>query len=262
MSNQRGFTLMEFIGVMAVMAILSAAMAPSIFDAMNNAYSEAEERNLGRLAEDLETYLLTTRSLPSPTAATWSTALASVSDQPIAMVLRNRRNFQRTLYYDPRFFINSDTNFTGYTQVDGLASAPFSPRAMLISNMTANAASPAMNSATFDAIWDQTAGASVVESNDIKIVRVNMARHFQRVVLSNAAGSQVGYGLDGSSIFAVAANNGTTDGILERHVISGSALQLYTDPYPTGALGTVALIREATGYRYVTNGTEWFWEAT
>ncbi len=262
MRKQRGFTLMELIGVLAVIAILSAAMAPSIFDTIRNAYSEAEEGNLARLAEDLETYLLTTRSLPSSNSAVWSAAIASVSDRPAALVLRNQRDYQRTLYFDPRFFSNTESNFSGYVQVDGLAAAPFSPRIMLISDMTANAPSPAMNSATFDAIWDQTAGASVVENSDLKIVRLNLSGHFQRVVLTNASTSQVGYSLDGGSAGAIAANNGTTDGIIERHVISGSTLQLYGDPFPIGSLGTAALVRAATGYRYITNGTDWFWEAT
>jgi len=260
--RMRGFTLMELIGVMAVMAILSAAMAPSIFAAVDDAYSAAEDDNLKELARDLETYFLTRRSLPQANRTVWPAALASVSDRPAVEVLANRRSFQRTLYYDPRFFSAADANFPGYLQTTGLAAAPVSPRLMLISNTRANAPQPPMNSATFNAIWNQDPGATVIEGSDVKIVRLNLARHFKRVLLTNSATSQTGYSLDGGASAAIAANNGTTDGVLERYVVDGTTLRLFRDPYPSGALATTVLISAATGLRYATDGSAWFWEAT
>lgn len=260
--RERGFTLMELIGVMAVLAILSAAMAPSIFAAVDDAYSAAEDSNLQALADDLENYLLTRRSLPRASRPEWSAALATVSDRPVSAVLSNRRNFQRTLYYDPRFFSTSDVSFPGFVQTTGLAAAPVSPRLMLISNTRANAPQPAMNSATFNAIWNQDPGAAVVESSDVKIVRLNLGRHFQRVLMTNSAPALTGYSLDGGVSAAIAANNGTTDGVLERYVITGTTLRLFSDPYPSGTLATAILVGTPIGLRYLSNGAAWFWEST
>lgn len=253
---------MELIAVMAVLAILSAALAPSVFDLIDDAYAKQEQSNLESLAQDLQTLLETTYTLPSSNRALWSTALAVVSDRPVAQILRNRRNFQRTLYFDPQFLTTSDANFNGYTQTTGLVTAPPSPRLMLISNLDADAPQPAMNSATFNAIWEQSAGAAVIESNDIKIVRLNLSENFTRLTLVNSAGSQTGYSLEGGTRAAVSANNGTTDGIVTRFVINGTQVELYGTPYPVGALSTAALISGAQGFRYATDGSQWFWERT
>lgn len=260
--RQKGFTLMELIGVMAVLAILSAAMAPSVFELIDDAYAKQEQANLNALAEDLTTLLRTEQVLPSSNRAAWSSALAAISDLPVAKVLSNPRGHRRTLYFDPQFFTSSDSNFSGYSQTDGLSTQPPSPRAMFISDLNRNAPQPAMTSAVFNDIWDQAPGALVVESNDVKIARLNMSGEFHRVVLVNAATSQTGFSLENGTRSAIAANNGTTDGIVTRYVISGSQLELYGTPYPTGSLTTASVVSRAEGFRYVTNGTLWFWERT
>ncbi len=257
-----GFTLMELIGVMAIMAILSAALAPSVFDLINDAYADQEIENLETLAANLETYLQQTKTLPSSNRNVWSAALANVSDLPVERVLRNRRGFLRTLYFDPRFLTTGDSNFGGFTQSTGLAIAPPSPRVMLISDLNGNAPQPSMSTAVFDAIWNQDAGATVIESSDLQIVRLNLGDHFHRVTLVNSATSQAGFSLDGGARAAIAANNGATDGIVERYIVVGTRLELYADPFPVGTLATAAQIGGARGYRYATDGLTWSWSET
>lgn len=258
--HQTGFSLMELIGVMAVLAILSAALAPSVFELINDAYAKQEQENLDSLAADLRRLIETERRIPSSNRANWSGALAAFSDLPASRVLSNERGFQRTLYFDPRFFTTSDSNFNGYTQTGGLSSAPISPRVMLISNLRANAPQPAMNAATFDQIWNQTSGATVVESDDIKITRLNLGDLFHRLTVTNTATAQAGFSIEGGVIQALIAGNGVTDGISTRYLIEGSRVEFYGTPFPSGALNTVVVVNDSVGMRYATDGAAWYWE--
>ncbi|MEO1035544.1 MAG: type II secretion system protein [Pseudomonadota bacterium] len=259
--NQRGFTLLELIGVMAVLAILSAALAPSIFQAIDDAYAVAESDNLKQLGEDLRRYVRTTGQVPSRSINNWAPALASVSETPEERVRNNRRGQRRLLYFDPQFIGPPDSNFNGYTQTTGLAAAPLSPRLMIISDMERNVPNQPANSASFDAIWNQSAGATIVESDTVKIERINMMALFHRVLLVNANTSQTGYQLGFAAAFPVTASNGTTDGIVSRYVIDGTELRVFNAPYPAGALATATLVNDDVAMRYDTDGTLWFWSA-
>lgn len=248
--NAAGFTLMELIGVMAILAILSAVLAPSFFKAINDAYAVAENENLEQLAEDLKHYVITNKAIPSPSPASWGAALATVSDYPESDILNNQRGYRRALFFDPRFFGSSDSTFGGYTQTSGSSAGPNSARVMILSNMGANIPSLSSTTSEFNAIWNQDAGAAVIESNDIKIHRLNISNLFNRVILSNPNMAQTAYSLEDGSQVPVPAASGGTDGVIELWVIEGTELRLYESPYPIGALATVALIDTSYNYSY------------
>ena len=48
-----GFSLLELIGVMAVMAILAGALAPSVFQLIEEGYQTAERQSLKTIADAL-----------------------------------------------------------------------------------------------------------------------------------------------------------------------------------------------------------------
>ena len=232
------------------MAILAAALAPNFFKVINDAYAAAESENLQQLAEDLEHYIITNKAIPSGSAANWSAALASISEYPTEEIRSNQRGHQRAIVFDPRFFTSSDSSFSGYTQTNGSSIGPNSARVMIISDMTANVPSLASTTAVFDAIWDQDAGASVVESTDVKIHRLNLHNLFERVILTNPNGTQTAYSLESSSQNPVPAASGSSDGIAEFWVIEGTELRLYESPYPVGSLTTVSLVDATYSYHF------------
>lgn len=250
-SKALGFTLIEVIGVMATLAILSAVLAPNIFQAIDDAYATAEIKSLNQLADDLEYYVVANKTIPAQSSSSWSTALAGVSDYPVDKILNNERGFSRSILFDPRFFTTSDSTFSGYIQTSGSTAGPNSARIMIVSNMSANIPNISSTTSVFDAIWDQDSGAALIEDDDIQIVRMNIANLFNRVILTNPNTSQTSYQLEGGSLNPVPAASGGTDGIADFWVIEGTEIRLYETPYPTGSLSTVALIGDNYGFNFV-----------
>lgn len=255
----RGFTLLELIGVVAVIAILASVLAPSIVQGVEDAYATAEGQNLQILGNNLRSYVVSTRSIPATGAATWSAALATGSDYTAQQIRFNRKNQQRVLLADPRFFTTVDSSFGGFTQSVGLGAAPVSPRMMLISNLKGAVPAIANNSATFNAIWNEDPGAAVVASKYLKIERINLTDVFHRVLLTNANNAQGAYSFDAAVAQPVPAAVGSIEGAVSLWVIDGTQLSLYAAPFPTGALNTTSLVHRDVNRRYQTDGSAWYW---
>lgn len=250
---------MELIGVIAIIAILSAVIAPNLFRGIDAAFAKAEEENLANLVAALRMYSEQTNRIPSAAATDWASAIASRIDVPEADVQANRRSFRRALYFDPRFFTSTDSSFPGYQQTSGLTSPLVSPRAILVSDLTRNAPAAPTTSAAFNAIWDQDPSAIVLEGPKVYLQRINFRSMFHRVVLNNQHTIQPAYGLGTGSQNAIPAAVGGIDGTLTRYVMGGTELRLYRGPFPGGALETSSLVDAVKSYRYTTDGTNWFW---
>lgn len=258
--QQAAFTLMELIAVMAIIGILAGALAPSVFDAINRAHADTEESNLESLSKSLERYVLDQKQIPTSTVNAWVNAIATSSFFSLNDIQYNAKGFQRRLIFDPQFFTNSDTNFTGFTQSQGLTSAPVSPRAMLISDLNANVPAVTNDSSVFNNIWNQTNSPSLVEGPDLKIQRINFANLFYRIILTNQHTNQSFYQLESGVNTAVPAASGGSDGSVTRYVLKNTRLSLYADPYPSGSLQQVHIIHSDWSSRYQTDGTNWSWQ--
>ena len=255
----KGFTLMEMIGVMAVIAIMAAVMAPSLIETIDDAFSEAEATNVANLAEALEQYIRDNKIIPSQNVNAWVNAIASVSDYRANDIQFNRRGFRRRIYIDPRFFTGTDTAFPGYTQTTGLTAQPVSPRIMVLSDLTRNLPAPPNTSTNFNDIWNQNLTATILEGEKVKVQRMHLAGWFHRVILANANTQQVAYNLEAGALASVPAAVGATDGTLTRFILSDSQLSLYANPFPTGALQTRSITTATQSYRFETDGMNWFW---
>lgn len=258
--SQRGFTLMELIGVMAIIAIMAAVLAPSLTDGIDRAYAAAEQAHLETLMDSLEQHILVNKQIPRQTTAEWTAAVAGYADLASADVEFNDRGYRRRLYVDPQFFSSTESTFPGYTQNAGLASRPYSPRLMIVSDLTRNAPNPPGSAADFAAIWDQTGSATLIEGEKVKVARLNLSGRFHRLLLSNANGQQPFYSLEGGSATAVPAAVGGVDGTLTRYVLKSSRLSVFFSPFPAGGMNTSTLVDGDLSLRYTTDGSNWFWE--
>lgn len=243
-----GFTLIEMIGVMAVIAILASAIAPSVVDLAVKAKAEKETISLNSLAESLRQSVLQTKSIPLAATSSWVNAIALENNLPSSKIEFNHASFRRGYYIDPHFLTSPASSFSGYPS-QGLTTAPISPRIMLVSNLSAHVPSAPTTAAEFSAIWDQTASTSLVESQSIKVVRLNLRSTFHRIIFNNDSVEQASYAFEGNSKQALAA------GVTERYVLDSTKVRLYTHSYPNGALDFVSLVNSDESFRY--DGSAW-----
>ncbi len=255
----QGFSLLEMIGVMAVMAILAGALAPSVFQLLERGYQDAERQSMAALGEAMQGYIRANKMIPTENINNWSTAVAAFAALPPQRVVLNEKNFQRRLYVDPVFFTTTAQTFPGFIQDVGLAAMPNSPRMMIVSNLQAAVSANLSSAANFAAVWNQTGSPLLVESNTLLIERVNLAAVFKRVVLSNSNTSQAGYVIETGTEGAVAGGSGGVDGTRSLFVISDSQLGLNAAPFPGGATQRRLIVSRDLSLRYQTDGSNWFW---
>lgn len=255
-----GFTLMELIAVMAVMAILAGSLAPSIFDQIKRAKADAEEQNLVELISSLKLSIIDTKTIPTSEINSWVSSIALSSSINRKDIEYNSFGYRRRLVFDPRFLTNSDSIFPGLTQNQGLENAPVSPRVMLISDLTQNVSSISNSSTVFDDIWEQNSDANIIESSNVKIVRLSLNDRFHRIILTNESTEHPSYQLEDGSIIDVPVAHGGIDGSITRYVLSNTRISLREKSLVgVGVEQTANLVNSDWTSRYQTNGTTWFW---
>lgn len=128
------------IGVLAVIGILAATLAPNAIRAIERASNQSESASVSHLGNSVRNYVIDTGSLPS--SANWDTELAGYTELSSIDIQTNRRGIDRVLILDP-------------------ASSP-SERIIILSNMRNNLNLPTagnINSSTrFQALWDSPNG--------------------------------------------------------------------------------------------------------
>jgi prepilin-type N-terminal cleavage/methylation domain-containing protein len=176
-----GFTLIEMIGVMAVIAILASAIAPNVVNMAVRAKADKEVISLNTMAESLRQYIVDNKTIPT-NAGEASIAIATNSNLPVSKIQKNERQFLRGYYIDPGF------GFSAYDQNNGLGAAPTSPRIIMVSDMNKNAPTAPTTAAAFAAVWDQVSPAANLDEQanpSLKLVRLNLRSLFHRVVFNH-----------------------------------------------------------------------------
>lgn len=133
-ASRRAFTLIELIGVLAIIAIMAAVLAPNVIRQIDRAAVKAEQENLQKVGDIIKLYLRD--NYVAPTAANWTTVLATYSDLRSADLATNTRGVARVYLTDP-------------------STTP--TRIIILSAMRSSLSLPSSSSITttgFQAIWD------------------------------------------------------------------------------------------------------------
>ena len=268
--SYRAFSLIEMIGVLAVIAILAAALAPSFVRHMDKTAGDDESASLKAFGDALQKSIMRNRYIPN--ATDWATTLATESGVDLAAVTTNPRRQPRFFLIDPGLNINN----TGVTQPgdgapalpytqnsDGSANVTNSSRVLIISSvgtpLPAGVVSGVPTAADFTAIWtnaDQTVPPAPVlagwtgGTNDLKVQRVNLSPLFVHVLLSQNAsvGANPRYSID-STDWASGIEVPKT-GFIDRYFLQNSVLALYKN---TGELDSQQIMIRDNSFVYDQN---------
>ncbi|MCA9470679.1 MAG: hypothetical protein MRJ96_03685 [Nitrospirales bacterium] len=178
--TNRGFSFLEFIGVIAVIAILGAVISPAVINHLKAAVRDAEITTLQGIAQGIEVYLRETHA--------WPPDLASLSPDylptDILQLTRNDAGFPRY------FFVHPDVR--GLTNATGLSSNELDDaQYLLISSLIDDAAPTITNAAEFDAWWD----TDETSTPDLKIHRGQVSDLYSLLTLE-APGARGAYRIE------------------------------------------------------------------
>jgi len=177
-----GFTLVEMIGVLAIMAILASFIAPNVINQLAAAKRDAEDGQLATIAKGIELYIRQTRSFP----ATLTALSPDYVTAALGQLTTNPNGFLRYYFVQP--------NISGFTNATGLSTTALADaRYMVITHLAQNVNPPITTDASFETWWstDETG------TPDLKIHRGHVGHLFHLLSLSaNGAGGS--YAVDGS----------------------------------------------------------------
>jgi prepilin-type N-terminal cleavage/methylation domain-containing protein len=255
--RRAGFSLIEMIGVLAIMAIMASVIVPNALRSLDRAAIRAEVASLDAVGEQLKLYLRTNGVLPTTAAPNnnpnWTTQLGAFADLSPTDLYTNKRNRNRL------YVTNAATQ-----------------RAMFLSSMRSNLALPtfAQVNNNFAAIWDTPDGVvpttpgwggwgGTANAGDYLVIeRVNLAPVYATdlialtVTLNNNGGGTVSYrvvsaaGVAGAPVNIAAGATATLTNLRPRERVD-----LYTGGGGTGL--DYSYVLSNSGKTFDFGGTQW-----
>jgi prepilin-type N-terminal cleavage/methylation domain-containing protein len=246
-NRKSGFSLIEMIVVLAILAAILTTLAVSFVKRMDRLVNARETANLKKMGAAFKRSVEANRYIPS--AGTWVDTLAMQLGWQTSQVSLNERQIGRVLLIDPFMQVGSASMggpLLPYTQgiggsavIDGLGAVirPPNPRFMIISTIGASlpvgivSGVGATNGANaFTNIWATAEGAvpmgwTFANGNDLKIARIDLSDSFVPITLWNFDATRTPYfGIDGLATNSVPYS---TNGPPPRYFIRGTELKLY-----------------------------------
>lgn len=213
-ARSRAFSLLEMIGVLAIIAAIAAVLGPPLIKHIDQAVRTRETVNLSAIHDALLLDVRRTSSIPDQ--ANWQSAVDDWSAIPVSQVATNARGYERIYYRESA----PDPGLV-YTQTVNGTNQPANLRAIVVSILVGdqlnalNCPDPnggSLSAADFDALWNLPAGSrpnSGLWANwkgagdDFLVERVNYAPLFHRLVLVNRDDVTPKFTINGSAPVAV-----------------------------------------------------------
>ncbi len=256
-----GFSLLELIGVLSIMAIMISMAVPTALRYLRDAEQRAEFQTVAAIATALEEVILDRKLLPGTND--WVDLAARKLEQPPRILGATGSGAPRLLLYHPSSAIRPSATAWVQTASGFQGLSPGFDRMLVVS--TLQSAFPAgvdfRSVATFDALWNtlprqRPAGwtaADLPDPDDLQVARLDLGRLLHRVVINNTASdnSPARISLEANgTVFSVTRSNPATP--WERSFIHGTGLNIYG---PQGTLWECELITEDRTLYY--NETGW-----
>ena len=223
-STWQGFTLIEMIGVLSILAVLASVAAPSFIKRIDRAALTREVADLATIKDSLLLDVRQTKSIPS--AGTWVTAVARKSTLPPVGITTTPRGLTRSVMLDTSGWLGTVT--LPYVQdTPGVATRPASARMMILSTI-ARPALPSLSASDFATIWSTANGVkpSALSSwggkgEDLCIERVDLSSLFRKLVLLNLDPTwSAPYAIETNSYVSLSTGSGATGYFLDGTIVT------------------------------------------
>jgi prepilin-type N-terminal cleavage/methylation domain-containing protein len=239
--RSHGFSLVELIGVLAVIAILSALLVPRVLQQMDEAARAKEVSDLNAISNALVLQIIGTNGTKRiPSQADWAQSVANWARQPVAKASKNPRGYDRVFLIDTSGWFGSAIGTLPYAQTtNGTTNPPVNARLMIVSRI-GGPVLPVTNGApatsTFNNTWNTADRAKPTswtgslswggKGDDLVIQRMNLEPLFHRLVLVNRDPP-------GNALFSIGSTNTTTlTNIHASYYLDGTDVGLYSGTNP------------------------------
>lgn len=234
--RRTGFTLLETLGVMAIVSIIASMAVPSIVARINRASSTKESKALASIAEALQTRVLVDRSVPGD--ETWAQLVADELGVPINQVATSVGQQPRVYLWDPAISIGGQSGILPYTQAGtGSPAQPQNMRIMIVSSQflplppfLVSGAAPTQQE--FDELWNAPRGSVpsgwppdwTTRGEDLHVQRLNLTPLFHHLVINDiTAEGTAAISVDGGAVTAIPS------GGLEGYYFEGTEISLLNE---------------------------------
>src|SRR6185369_6935565 len=131
-----GFTAIELIGVLAVLAMLAAAVVPNVIRKIDRATLERERADFGVMANGLVQSIKREKQVPASNTVAVAAAIAKYCDIASIQITNTPRRLSRLILVDPAANINGSGLGSGYVQgSSGSSTRPLNTRGMIVSTI-------------------------------------------------------------------------------------------------------------------------------
>ena len=189
---QSGFTLIEVVGVLGIIAILAAVVTENVLKRIKLAHQNTEVASMTAVGGTLQTSIKRTKSIPA--ATNLASAVATYLSQSVTKVKTTVSGNTRLFLVDPNFRVGTNSALTPpYTQSSDGSVQPISPRVLVLSSLGPALPAIEQDAGAFANIWNTApngvpAGwpaAWAGRGQDLQILRLDMGSSFHRVILEN-----------------------------------------------------------------------------
>jgi type II secretory pathway pseudopilin PulG len=219
------YTLIEIIGVLAILAIIVSILAPYLFKRITEAHINQETQLMAAFEKAFKDNVSRNRRIPDHTG--WATIVANELGMSVFDTTNIFKN-QRIFLIDPQFRIGP--NLTGLPYIQGTNGSlqPQSPRVMIVSSLGPPLPEPGGISANFNAIWNTPDGQipSVWQSSwkgkgeFLIIRRIGMDSLFKFVIINNLDPTNEAFiSIDDSPPFPITRNPAGFSGFFFRDTV-------------------------------------------
>lgn len=219
--KRSGFTIVELIGVMAILAILASFAVPAFVKQIDQARLEEEGQNLVVLGEALQRHIIGARTVPKDAGAA---GIAEELGVAIGQITATASGRPRVFLSDPEMILGSDPAVLPYTQtINGSPARPENVRIMIVSSHGLDlpdlAAQVAAVPEAFDELWDTPEGSVPAgwpsewsgRGGRLLVCRLDLSPLFYRLIVNNlTSGVEPVFSIDDGDTYQLTASAWST----------------------------------------------------